>query len=175
LVNQLGLDAIRAAVKQPLDGLRVASYYGCLLTRPPEVVAFDDPEHPMAMDNLVAAVGADPVDWPYKTECCGASLSMTHSKTVARLSHRLVDMAARAGAKCIVVACPLCQVNLDMRQADARKAHGDLPETPILYITQLLGLALGIPSDQLGLSALSVSPNALLASIGAAVGAGGTP
>jgi heterodisulfide reductase subunit B len=162
LVNQLGVDAIRKAVKQNLKGLRVASYYGCLLTRPPKVVAFDDPEHPTTMDNLVAALGADPVDWPYKTECCGASLSMTHSKTVSRLSHRLVDMANRAGAECIVVACPLCQVNLDMRQSDARKNHGALPETPVLYVTQLLGLALGIPAERLGIQALSVNPNALL-------------
>jgi heterodisulfide reductase subunit B2 len=173
LVNHLGLEAIAAAVKQDLAGLRVACYYGCLLTRPAEVVAFDDPEHPTAMDRLVTVLGAEPVDWPFKTECCGASLSMTHSKTVSRLSHRLVDMARRAGADCIVVACPLCQVNLDLRQSDARKAHGELPETPVLYITQLLGLALGISPETLGIQALSVSPNALLASIGAGVGEGG--
>ena len=74
----------------------MACYYGCLLTRPPEIVAFDDPEHPTAMDDLVAALGAEPVEWPYKTECCGASLSMTHSNVVGRLGHRLLDMA-RAG------------------------------------------------------------------------------
>ena len=162
LVNQMGLDAIRAAVRRPLAGLRVACYYGCLLTRPPEVVAFDDVEHPMAMDNLLAALGAEPVDWPYKTECCGASLSMTKSSVVSRLSHRLLDMARQAGAQCIAVACPLCQVNLDLRQADARKTHGELPETPALYITQLLGLALGLGSKELGLDALSVSADGLL-------------
>ena len=165
LVNHLGLEAIRAAVRRPLAGLRVACYYGCLLTRPPEVVAFDDAEHPTAMDKLVAALGAEPVDWPYKTECCGASLSMTHSGVVSRLSHRLVDMARQAGAQCIAVACPLCQVNLDLRQADARKAHGELPETPALYITQLLGLALGLGPKELGLKALSVSPDALWQSL----------
>jgi heterodisulfide reductase subunit B2 len=162
LVNQVGLDAIRAAVCRRLNGLRVACYYGCLLTRPPDVVAFDDPEHPTAMDRLVSVLGAEPVDWPFKTECCGASLSMTHSDIVSRLSHRLLDMARQAGAQCIVVACPLCQVNLDLRQADARAAHGELPETPVLYITQLLGLALGLSPEQLGLRALSVSPGALL-------------
>lgn len=171
LVNHLGLEAIRAAVRRPLDGLRVACYYGCLLARPPEVVAFDDAEHPTSMDNLVAALGAEPVDWPLKTECCGASLSMTRSGVVSRLSYRLVDMARQAGAECIVVACPLCQVNLDLRQADARKAHGALPETPALYITQLLGLALGIEAKELGLKALSISPDALLASVGAGVAA----
>ena len=83
LVNHFGLDAIRAKVRRPLAGLRVACYYGCLLTRPPEIVAFDDPEHPTCMDDLVAAAGAEPVEWPYKTECCGASLSMTHPRSSA--------------------------------------------------------------------------------------------
>jgi heterodisulfide reductase subunit B len=172
LVNHLGLPAIRAAVRRPLAGLRVACYYGCLLTRPPEVVAFDDAEHPTAMDKLVAALGGEPVDWPYKTECCGASLSMTHSGVVSRLSHRLVDMARRAGAQCIAVACPLCQVNLDLRQADARKEHGELPETPALYITQLLGLALGLGPKELGLKALSVSFDALWQSLPSPAGRG---
>jgi heterodisulfide reductase subunit B2 len=162
LVNHLGLDTIRANVKNPLAGLRVACYYGCLLTRPPEVVAFDDAEHPTVMDKLVAALGAEPVDWPYKTECCGASLSMTHVSVVTRLGHKLLSMAHQAGAQCIAVACPLCQVNLDLRQADACAAHGELPRTPVMYITQLLGLALGLSKKELGLKALSVSADALL-------------
>jgi heterodisulfide reductase subunit B len=162
LVNQFGLEGIRAKVRRPLRGLRVACYYGCLLSRPPEIVAFDNPEHPVAMDDLLKAVGAEPVDWPYKTECCGAGLSMTHASVVSRLGHRLLSMAQQAGAACIAVACPLCQVNLDLRQADAKKAHGDLPDTPVLYITQLLGLALGLSPKQLGLRALSVSAETLL-------------
>ncbi len=165
LVNHLGLDAIRAAVVRPLAGLRIACYYGCLLMRPPEVVAFDNAEHPTSMDNLMAAIGAEPIEWPLKTECCGASLSMIQSGVVNRLSYRLVDMAREAGANCITVACPLCQVNLDLRQADARKAHGDLPKTPVLYITQLLGLALGISPEALGLKALSNSFDRLLQDI----------
>ena len=139
LVNHFGLEQIRAKVARPLEGLRVACYYGCLLSRPPEIVAFDNPEHPTCMDDLVAAAGAEPVAWPYKTECCGASLSMTRSDVVSRLGHKLLSMARQAGAECIAVACPLCQVNLDLRQADAAKAHGELPQTPVLYITQLLG------------------------------------
>ena len=156
LVNHLGLDEIRAKVRRPLAGLRVACYYGCLLTRPPEIVAFDDAEHPTCMDDLVAAAGAEPVEWPFKTECCGASLSMTHSGVVSRLAHKLLSMAQKAGAECLVVACPLCQVNLDLRQADAAKAHGAFRPTPVLYVTQLLGLALGLPPENLGLDALTV-------------------
>ena len=183
LVNRFGLDGIRAAVGQVanlpgtvrglgrragwqpaprLKGLRVACYYGCLLARPPEVVAFDNPEHPTSMDDLVAAIGAVPVAWPLKTECCGASLSMTHSNVVSRLGFKLLSMARRAGAECVAVACPLCQVNLDLRQSDAAKAHGELPPTPVLYVTQLLGLALGLSSKELGLRALTVSAKGLL-------------
>jgi heterodisulfide reductase subunit B len=191
LVNDYGVPQIRPRIKRPLAGLRVACYYGCLLSRPPDVVAFDDPEHPTAMDDLVAATGAEPVDWPYKTECCGASLSMTNSPVVGRLGYKLIAMARQAGAHCLAVACPLCQVNLDLPPADAarftrhapRDAHphaeredyaGDadphaereeyrgLPPTPVLYITQLLGLALGLPTGELGLKALSVSADPLL-------------
>jgi len=161
LVNRVGLEEIRFRVKRPLSGLRVACYYGCLLSRPPEVVAFDDPEHPASMEELLSAVGAEPVEWPLKTECCGAGLSMTNSAVVARLSHRLLLMARQAGAECLAVACPLCQVNLDLRQADARRAHGDLPDTPALYVTQLLGLALGLSPEELGLDALTVSAASL--------------
>lgn len=162
LTNDLGANKVRERVTAPLAGLRVASYYGCLLSRPPEVVAFDDAEHPTCMDKLVEAAGAEAIEWPYKTECCGASLSIGNSDVVGRLGHRLLSMARQAGAECIVVACPLCQLNLDMRQADAGKAHGAIPDTPVLYITQLLGLALGLAPDALGLSALMVSAAPLL-------------
>jgi heterodisulfide reductase subunit B len=162
LVHHVGLDAIRARITRPLSGLRVACYYGCLLTRPPEIAAYDDPEHPTCMDDLLAAAGAEPVEWPFKTECCGASLSITNSDVVCRLGHKLLSMAREAGAECVAVACPMCQVNLDLRQADARNAHGDFPPTPVPYVTQLLGIALGLAPEELGLEALTVSADALL-------------
>jgi heterodisulfide reductase subunit B len=165
LVNRFGLDGIRHKVQRRLSGLRVACYYGCLLSRPPEVVAFDNAENPTCMDDLVSVTGAAPVLWPYKTECCGASLSITQSKVVGRLGRKLLLMAREAGAQCIVVACPLCQLNLDLRQSDAAKAGDDIPATPVLYVTQLLGLALGIPAEDLGLDALSVSADSLLSDI----------
>ncbi len=169
LAHDLGPAKIAARVKRPLAGLRVACYYGCLLTRPPEVVAFDDPEHPRVMEDVLEAAGAEPVEWPLKTECCGASLSMTNAAVVARLGHKLLAMAREAGAQCLAVACPLCQVNLDLRQADAKKAHGDLPDTPVLYVTQLLGLALGLMPKEVGLEALTTKADALLAGAGSAV------
>ena len=138
LVNDYGVDAIRAKVQQPLRGLQVACYYGCLLTRPPEIVAFDNAEHPTCMDELLSAAGAEPVEWPFKTECCGAGLSITRSEVVDRLAHRLISMARSAGADCLAVACPLCEI-------ESRSAAGGCPqrptarfrETPILYVTQL--------------------------------------
>ena len=163
LVNRFGLEGIRKKIERPLTGLSVACYYGCLLTRPPEIVAFDNAENPTCMDDLTAATGAEPVVWPYKTECCGASLSITRSNVVGRLGRKLLVMARQAGAQCIVVACPLCQLNLDLRQSDAAKAGEDIPATPVLYVTQLLGLALGIPPKELGLNALSTSADSLLA------------
>lgn len=157
LFNDYGVAEIEKRITAPLKGLRVASYYGCLLSRPKEVVAFDDAEHPVCMDKLVKAAGAEPVDWPFKTECCGASLSISKTNVVNRLGYKLLSMAHRAGAECIVVACSLCQLNLDFRQADAKKNQAGIPEIPVLYITQLLGLALGIPPRDLGLDALMVS------------------
>ena len=162
LLNDAGIELIRQRVKQPLTGLKVACYYGCLLSRPPKVVAFDDPEHPMGMDRLIEAIGAEPVEWPYKTECCGAGLSLTNTDVVCRLGHRLLSMAREAGADCVTVACPMCQVNLDLRQEEAVEQHGKLPETPIPYVTQLLGLALGLRPEEVGLEALIVEPTLLL-------------
>ena len=173
LVNHFGLDAVRGKLRRSLAGLRVACYYGCLLTRPPEIVAFDNAENPTCMDNLVAAMDAEPVVWPYKTECCGASLSITQGKVVNRLGRKLLEMARQAGARCIVVACPLCQLNLDLRQSDAAGSGEPIPETPVLYITQLLGLALGLPAKDLGLSALSVSADSLFSEGGTALAATG--
>ena len=163
LVNELGVDGIRKRIETPLTDLRVASYYGCLLSRPPEIVAFDDTENPTCMDDLVKAAGAETVDWPFKTECCGASLSIHNTDVVNRLSYRLLAMAHRAGAECIVVACPLCQVNLDLRQADAKKGKADIPDIPVLYITQLLGLALGLSPSALGIEAHMTSAAPVLA------------
>jgi len=162
LVNDVGLELIRDYVVRPLRGLRVACYYGCLLTRPPEVVAFDDPEHPTALDRLVAALGARPVAWPCKTECCGAGLSITRPEVMQSLTFAILDMAEQSGAQCLAVACPLCQSNLDLRQSESARAGGRPIAMPVLYFTQLLGLALGLDPQALGLNQLVVSPKALM-------------
>ena len=166
-VNDLGLDLIRDYVERPLRGLRVACYYGCLLTRPPKVVAFDDPEHPTALDRLMTAIGAKPVEWPAKVECCGAGLSLTSPDVMRRLAFGILEMAQRAGADCVAVACPLCQSNLDLRQKESTRAAGSDLSLPVLYFTQLLGLAFGLKPKALGLGKLVVSPRAVLEQIGA--------
>jgi len=153
---------VAKAIRRPLKGLKVACYYGCLLSRPPEVTQFDDAENPTALDNLLAAAGAEPVDWPHKTECCGASYSITNTDIVLRLSRRILAMAREAGADCIVTACPLCQLNLDMRQADIEKQTNEKFGLPVFYFTQLLGVALGLAPRQLGLPSLLVDPMPLL-------------
>jgi heterodisulfide reductase subunit B len=160
--DEVGLDEIARRVRVPLTGLRVACYYGCLLVRPPDVMQFDDPENPTLLDHVVAAAGADPVEWPHKTECCGANHSITKVEIVERLSHGILAMARDSGVDCIVTACPLCQLNLDMRQRDIEARFGDRLGLPVLYFTQLLGLALGLKPSELGLASLIVDPMPML-------------
>ncbi len=154
LFEQVGPQGVRQRVARPLTGLRVACYYGCIMNRPPGLMNFDDPENPVAMDQLLEACGATVVDYPFKTECCGAAFAMPRLDIMQRLSARLLDMAAKAGADCIAVACPLCQMNLDLRRGQANKAASAPHAMPVPYFTQLLGLALGLPEQALRMDKL---------------------
>jgi heterodisulfide reductase subunit B len=165
LAGDVGTERVAEAKKCDL-GLKVACYYGCLITRPPKITELDDPEDPHLMDNLIEAAGMEPVDWPYKTECCGASFSLTRTEIVLRLVSDILQMAKEAGADCICVACPLCHANLDMRQADIAKKLGVKYDMPIFYITQLLGLAFGLEKASLGISRAMISGESLLAAKG---------
>ena len=158
LLDDVGLDYIKSALKRSLNGLHVACYYGCLLVRPHEITNFDDPENPTSLDRLVTAMGGVSLDWPHKVECCGGGLSMSRTDVVVSLTDSIVGMAKAAGARCIAVSCPMCQINLDMRQQDIEKKTGTRHDMPVLYVTQLLGLCLGISPDKLGLNKLMVSP-----------------
>jgi heterodisulfide reductase subunit B len=139
ICNTIGLETIKKRVINPLKGLKVVSYYGCVIVRPHEVTAFDNPERPQALDDLMEAIGAESLFWSGKTECCGASLSLTRANIVVKLANDIIEMAHEAGAKAIVTACPLCQANLDMRPQMERRM-------PVFYFTEILGLALGIDS-----------------------------
>lgn len=162
LYEKVGSEALSRAVRRGFDGLPVVPYYGCLLTRPQAVARFDDPENPVSMDRLLEAVGCTVPDFPFKTECCGATSGITRSDIVSRLSGRILDMARRSGAQAIVVACPLCQQNLDLRQAQAEKAMGTRFGIPVFYLTQLIGWTLGLPQKDLGLEKLIVPGEGLL-------------
>jgi heterodisulfide reductase subunit B len=157
---------LAAAIVRPLTGLKVACYYGCLLTRPPEITQFDDPENPTIMDELLEIAGATPVDWPHKVECCGASFSITDSNIVVDLTNQILAMAQAAEVDCIATACPLCQLNLDMRQKDIERKYGRRFDLPVFYFTQLLGLAMGCSPGEVSLDSLVVDPRALLRSKG---------
>ena len=140
MVDKVGLDSISAKVVKPLDGLKVACYYGCLMVRPPEVQGFDSVENPVMLDNLVNSLGAQAVKWSYKTECCGASLSLTNTNVVQGAVARIVNAAREAGAAAIVTSCPMCQSNLEMRQGSDKM--------PSFYFTELMGLAFGLNEAQ---------------------------
>ncbi len=165
LVEHIGTGAIAARVRRPLTGLRVAPYYGCIMNRPPEIMSFDDSENPMAIDNIMTALGAEVVPFPLKVECCGASFGVPRQDIVARLSGKLLACARDIGAHVMVVACPMCQMNLDLRQDQVNKALNESFQMPVLYFTQLMGLALGCSEDDLGLDRLSVSPRPILSKV----------
>jgi heterodisulfide reductase subunit B len=162
LLDDVGLKAVSRAVKKPLKNLKVACYYGCLLVRPPKILKFDDPENPTSLDRLVKAMGGQSLDWPCKVECCGGGLSLSRTDVVVNLTDSILDMACQAGADCIAVSCPMCQVNLDLRQQDINKQTGKNYHLPILYITQLLGLSLGLRPDDLGFEKLMVPASTVL-------------
>jgi len=148
LANDVGTEAIAARVTQPLSGLKVACYYGCLNTRIPRMEPFDDREYPMAMDRVVQRLGAQPIDWSYKTDCCGASLFATSGAVSARLAAKILEDAIARGADCISVTCPMCHNNLDTKQEAIREQYNLARPLPVLFLTQLMGLAFGLdPRD----------------------------
>ena len=134
----------------PLTGVKLAAYYGCLLVRPAEVCGYDDPEQPTSMDDVIKACGADAVDWDMKVECCGGAFSVSRTASVLRLGRAIIENARSHGAEAIIVACPLCHSNLDLRQK-AMARRGETP-LPILFVTEMVGLALGLAPADLGMS-----------------------
>jgi heterodisulfide reductase subunit B len=162
------VEKIREKVKKPLEGLKTVCYYGCLTVRPPKITGVEDYEDPMFMDVLMEAVGADNRFWSYKTECCSAGLAMARSDVTKRLSGILLKMADEADAECVVVSCPMCHANLDTRQ-NALVNEGRIPrKMPILYVTELVALAMGIGKVGKLWSKHLVDPRPLLSSKGLA-------
>ncbi|MCL6451807.1 MAG: CoB--CoM heterodisulfide reductase iron-sulfur subunit B family protein [Acetobacteraceae bacterium] len=160
LVADVGLEKLRSSTSRPLSDLRVVCYYGCQIARPRN--DFAPPELPTAMDELMAAVGAEVLRYDNKTRCCGAALISTKKPVALRLIRELLDEARERHADAMVVLCPMCQLNLDAYQEELRRGSEASYRLPVLYFTQLAGIALGIPAGRLGLRRTMVSPAKLL-------------
>lgn len=151
-------DKIEEKVRVPFEQ-KVVCYYGCLLVRPHNILKFDRLEDPQSMDNIMRKIGADTLDWGYKTECCGAGFSVSRTDIVAKLSGKIVKDAVDRAADAIIVACPMCQSNLDMRRPQINSYLQTKTTIPVMYITQAIGLAVGIDKDALGIKKLFVAPS----------------
>jgi len=160
LVNDITPEVITTKIKRPLNGLKVAPYYGCQLVRPD--YGFDDPEFPQSLDRLVGCLGAEAVPFPLKNRCCGGSLIIPEEDLALGLLRKLLDNALENGAQCIVTPCPLCQTNLDAYQSRVNSKFKTHYHLPVLFITQLIGLALGVDPESLGLNTNIISPSEVL-------------
>lgn len=165
LRDRVGFDKLAEKVTKPLKGLRVACYYGCLLVRPKEV-AFDDVENPMIMENLITALGATPVPFSQKTECCGAYHTVGKPEIIAERTNKIMGSASEEQADLVVVSCPLCAFNLDFRQDDAKRLNPEFNNLPVLYFTQLMAIAFGCDDSALRLDLHHVDPLPALAARG---------
>ncbi|HJX12939.1 MAG TPA: CoB--CoM heterodisulfide reductase iron-sulfur subunit B family protein [Dehalococcoidales bacterium] len=160
LVNDITPEVIAARLKKPLRGVRVAPYYGCQMVRPR--YGLDDTEQPQTLDRLVASTGAEAVDFPLKARCCGGSLTLSEEDSVLHLMHKLLRSAAAGGAQCLVTPCPLCQTNLDAYQYRVNARFKTDFKIPVLFISQLIGMALDIDARSLGMFTNIVPPRELL-------------
>jgi heterodisulfide reductase subunit B len=166
LTQEAHLRAVAGKVVRPLTGLRAVAYYGCLVARPPFITDKKDAENPQNLERLLGVLGAEPLDWSFKTDCCGAGLAVSRPDIIDTLVERLYERALRAGAECLVVSCQMCQANLDLpQQRIARKSAQDY-YLPVFYFTELLGLALGHPGAAAWLDKHLVDPKPLLRKIG---------
>lgn len=161
LRDDIGFDKIKEKTIKPLSGIKVAPYYGCLLLRPDDV-KIDDAENPSILENLISAIGAEPLDFPYKNECCGSYQTVNKVDLVVERTHNIVGYAKKMGADLMVTSCPLCQFNLDRRQKETKKKYSDFNGLPVLYFTQVLGMALGVERDKLGFELNYVNPEEVL-------------
>jgi len=149
IFQKIGLDNIASAAVKKLEGYKPACYYGCLLVRPPQDLHFDDCEDPTSMENLLQMLGAEPIDWNYKVECCGAGLTLADDSVVIDLTGKILSNAKKHGANCMVAACPMCHVNLDMKQSAIEKKLGETLNLPVYYLSDLVGIALGLSEQEL--------------------------
>jgi len=160
LYTDITPEVIASKVTKPLKGLKVAAYYGCQLVRPN---GFDDPESPHSLDDLVTSLGAEAIPWEMKARCCGSSLIMPEPDVALELINKILRNAQEHGAQCLITPCPLCQINLDAYQSQVNSKFKTSYNLPVIFVTQLIGVALGIPAKELALSKNIVSPMRVLA------------
>jgi len=161
LRDEIKFENISKKVTKPLKNLKVANYYGCLLVRPKEI-GLDDVENPTILDNLMTAMGADSIDFPYKTECCGAYQTVNNLEIIAERTYHILTSAQSQGAEVVTVSCPLCAFNLDHRQEETVQKFPEFKNIPILYFTQLMAIALGCPEKSLRFDLNSIDPKPIL-------------
>ena len=166
LTQEARLKELAPKVVQPLTGLKAVGYYGCLVARPPAITDKTDAENPQNLEKLLKVLGAEPVDWSFKTDCCGAGLTVARPDIIDTLVERLYERALRAGAECLVVSCQMCQANLDLPQKRIAQKSGKDYYLPVFYFTELLGLALGHPGVGAWLEKHLVDPRPLLRKLG---------
>ncbi len=160
LTTDIGYDAIKAKVKKPLEGLKVGPYYGCQVVRPG--FGFDHPENPQSLEKLIASLGGEPTPFPLKTHCCGGSLIISEETIALDLTRKLLESASSNGAECLITVCPLCQTNLDAYQSRVNKKFKTNYKLPVLFFTQLMGIAFGLNEKELGLKNSIVSAEKVL-------------
>lgn len=161
LKDEIKFENLTKKVVKPLKNLKIANYYGCLLVRPKEI-GIDKMENPTIMEDLLLALGADPIDFPYKTECCASYQTVDKPEIVADRTYSILTSACGLGAEAVVVSCPLCAFNLDQRQKKTMKKYPDFKTVPILYFSQLMAIALGCPEESLGFDLHYIDPKPLL-------------
>lgn len=162
LKNEIGFSRVKEKVTRPLKGLKAAAYYGCMLLRPFEEMRFDDKERPTLMEEFLEALGAEPIDFPYKIECCGSFQSVGAPEVATECAYKILSSAAKNRAEVVVSTCPMCTFNIDHKQADIKAGYPSFRSMPVLYFTQILGMALGLDNRTLGFEQNFVDPIPLL-------------
>jgi len=158
LKQEIGFAQIKEKVKKPLAGLKAAAYYGCMLLRPFDEMEFDDKEKPTLFEEFLEAMGAEPIDFPYKIECCGSFQSVGSPDVATECGYKILGSATKNGAEVVVSTCPMCTFNIDHKQSDIKQKYLDFKPIPVLYFTQLLGMAMGLDYQSLGFEQNFVDP-----------------
>jgi len=162
LKQDLGFSQLKEKVKRPLAGLKAAAYYGCMLLRPFEEMEFDDKEKPTIFEEFFEALGANSIEFPYKIECCGSFQSVGSPEVATECAYKILGSAIKNGAEVMVSTCPMCTFNIDHKQLDIKQKYLDFKSIPVLYFTQLLGIAMGLDYQTLGFEQNFVDPLPLL-------------